>query len=248
MEDNLRSIARRLLSLSARRRIRRYTCWPPIGLVRLGNLRRVKPISPVWGFDRGLPIDRYYIEQFLKTHISDIQGHILEIKDDLYASRFGGDRVTTIDILHAEEGNPSATIVADLTCASQIPTDTFDCIILTQTLHLIYDVRAALFTLYRILKPSGVLLTTVSGISKISREDMDRWGHNWSFTTLSSKRLFEEFFPKMNVAVKAYGNVLSAIAFLHGLASEELHREELDHYDPDYQVLITIKAVKPEVV
>jgi ubiquinone/menaquinone biosynthesis C-methylase UbiE len=138
--------------------------------------------------------------------------------------------------------------VADLTCASHIPSDTFDCIILTQTLHLIYDVRAALTTLYRILKPGGVLLTTVSGISKISREDMDRWGHHWSFTTRSAQRLFQEFFPEMNVAVDAYGNVLAAIAFLHGLASEELRHEELDYHDRDYQVLITIRAVKPEAL
>jgi SAM-dependent methyltransferase len=248
MEENLRSIAQRLLSRSARRRIHRYTRWPPVGIIRLGDLRRVKPISSVWGFDRGLPIDRYYIERFLTTYASDIQGHVLEIKDDLYTSRFGANQVIKSDILHAEEGNPAASIVADLTCASHIPSDTFDCIILTQTLHLIYDVRAALTTLYRILKPGGVLLTTVSGISKISREDMDRWGHHWSFTTRSAQRLFQEFFPEMNVAVDAYGNVLAAIAFLHGLASEELRHEELDYHDRDYQVLITIRAVKPEAL
>src|SRR5688572_24736020 len=185
MNMNLRSIARLILSRSARRRIYRYTRWPPVGLVWLGSLRRVKPVSPAWGFDRGLPVDRYYIEQFLTVHASDIRGHILEIKEDLYTSQFGGDRVTKLDILHPEKGNPAATIVADLTCANHIPTYSFDCIILTQTLHLIYDPRAALATLYRILKPGGVLLTTVSGISKISREDMDRWGHHWSFTTRS---------------------------------------------------------------
>jgi len=246
MKVNLRSTAQLILSRSVRRRIYRYTRWPPVGLVRLGNLRRVKPISLAYGFDRGLPVDRYYIERFLTAHALDIHGHILEIKEDLYGSRFGGDRVTMLDILHPEKGNPAASIVADLTCADHIPTDTFDCIILTQTLHLIYDVRTALATLYRILKPGGVLLTTVSGISKISREDMDRWGHHWSFTTRSSERLFQEFFPETNVKVEAHGNVLAAVAFLHGLASEELRREELDHFDPDYQVLISIRAIKPE--
>jgi SAM-dependent methyltransferase len=216
-------------------------------MVRLGSLRRVKPISREWGFDRGLPVDRYYIEKFLATHTSDIYGHILEIKEDLYASRFAGDRLSKLDILHAEAGNPAATIVADLTRADHIPGNTFDCIILTQTLHLIYDLRAALATLYRILKPGGVLLTTVSGISKISRADMDRWGHHWGFTDRSAQRLFQEFFPRTNVSVEAHGNVLAAIAFLHGLASEELRCEELDYQDADYQVLITIRAVKPNV-
>lgn len=246
MGEKLRSISRRILSPSARRRVYRHTRWPPVGLVRVGSLRRVKPISPVWGFDRGLPIDRYYIERFLTMHASDIQGHVLEIKEDLYTSRFGGDRVTRVDILHPEEGNPAATIVADLTSADRVPANTFDCIVLTQTLNFIYDLQTAVETLYRILKPGGVLLATVSGISKISREDMDHWGHHWSFTTRSSQQLFQEFFPEAKMTVNAYGNVLAAVAFLHGLASEEMRPEELDYRDPDYQVLITIRAVKPE--
>ena len=70
---------------------------------------------------------------------------------------------------------------------------------------------------------------------------------NWRFTTLSARRLFGEVFPTENVTVEAYGNVLVAVAFLHGLAAEELRQEELDHRDPDYEVLITVRAVKPKV-
>jgi hypothetical protein len=39
--------------------------------------------------------------------------------------------------------------------------------------------------------------------------------------------------------------VLAATAFLHGLASQDLRSEELDHLDPDYQLLITVRAMKP---
>ena len=139
-----------------------------------------------------------------------------------------------------------ATIVADLTCADQIPSDTFDCIILTQTLLFIYDIRAAVKTLNRILKPGGVVLVTVPGMSQISREDMVQWGQYWSFTTLSVQRLFEEVFPRGQIQIKAYGNVLAATAFLYGLATQDLRRAELDYHDPDYQVTITVRAVKPE--
>jgi SAM-dependent methyltransferase len=246
LKERARSIARRTLSATARRRLARFACWPPVGWVRLGGVRRLSPISSFWGSERGLPVDRYYIERFLAAHSSDIRGHGLEIKEDLYASRFGGNNVTKLDILHPEDGNPKATLVADLTDASHVSSDLFDFIILTQTLHLIYDLRAAVATLHRILKPGGTLLATVSGISKISRDDMDRWGHNWAFTTRSAAQLFCEFFPDSNVEVKSHGNVLAAIAFLHGLASQELRPHELDYYDPDYQVLITIRAVKPK--
>lgn len=244
--NRLRLIAQRILPLSTRRRIVRTTLWPPLGLVRWGHLRRLTPISRDWGYDRGLPIDRYYIEQFLSAHAADIKGHVLEVKDNTYTVQFGGDRVIKSDVLHKSERNPRATIVADLKCAPELPDHTFDCIICTQTLQFIYEVRAAIETLHRILKPGGVLLVTVPGISQISRYDMDRWGDYWRFTTLSASLLFAEVFPMTHLTAQAYGNVLSAISLLNGLASEELRQEELDTVDPDYEVLLAIRATKPE--
>ena len=235
-------IRRRILGLY--HRVRRFTLRMPIGSVNLGSLRRLTPISRHFGVDRGLSIARYYIERFLLTHASDIKGHVLEIGDDNYTRKIGGDCVTNSDVLHVVEGNPLATIVADLTCADNIPSNTFDCIIFTQTLQFIYDVRAAIRTLYRILKPDGVLLATCHGISQISRSDMDRWGEYWRFTTLSARLLFEEVFPEENIEVRAHGNVLAAISFLHGLAAEELKKQELDYHDPNYELMITVKAVK----
>ena len=227
------------------RRVRRFTLRPPVGSVNLGSLHRLTPISQLIGYDRGLPIDRYYIERFLLTYASDIQGHVLEIAEDHYTRKFGGNRVTKSDVLHVCEGNPIATIVADLTCADQIPSDSFDCVIFTQTLQVIYDVRAAIRTIYRILKPGGVLLATSHGICRIDRHDMDRWGEYWRLSSLSARLLFEEVFPVENIKVRTHGNVLAAILFLHGLAAEELTKQELDYHDPDFELLITIKAVKP---
>lgn len=246
MIDRLRLFARRILPVSTRRRIVRATLWPPVGLVRWGHFQRLTPISGAWGSDRGLPIDRHYIEQFLSQHARDIKGQVLEIKDNNYTIKYGGQRVTHSDVLHKVEGNPRATIVADLTSAPELPADAYDCIICTQTLQFIYEVKAATGTLHRILKPGGVLLVTVPGISQVSRYDMDRWGDYWRFTTLSARFLFAEAFPRTHVTVEAYGNVQSAISLLHGLASEELDQEALDSVDPDYEVLIAIRAVKPE--
>ena len=221
---------------------------PPVGQVDFGSLRRLNPISSLFGYDRGRPIDRYYIEEdFLARHRDDIRGHVLEIGDASYTREFGGDQVAVSDVLHVDEGNPQATIVADLSSADHIPSDTFDCIILTQTLHLIYDVRSAIQTLHRILKPEGVLLATFPGISQITRS---RWGDQWywSFTQLSARRLFEESFPATSVEVEAHGNVLTAISFLHGLAAEELREQELKSRTPGYEVIVTVRAVKPGAV
>ncbi|MGL4881520.1 MAG: methyltransferase domain-containing protein, partial [Waterburya sp.] len=188
------------------------------------------------------------IENFLLRQSQDIQGRVLELLDNTYTLRFGGDRVTQSDILHAPMGDiaPSVSIVADLTSADNIPSDSFDCIILTQTLQFIYDFRAAIKTIYRILKPGGVLLLTVPGISQISREDMDLWGEYWRFTSLSVQKLFEEVFGQTTIQVENYGNILTATAFLYGLATQELRQSELDYHDPNYEVIITLRAVKPE--
>jgi SAM-dependent methyltransferase len=207
----------------------------------------VHPIDPGYGRRWGQVIDRYYIEDFLKGHAHDIRGHVLEIADNGYTRRFGGEQVSRSDVLHYTEGNSKATIVADLTDAGDILSDTFDVIILTQTLQFIYDIRAAIKTLHRILKPGGVLLATCHGISQISPYDMQHWGEYWRFTSLSARKLFTEVFPENCVAVQAYGNVLAATAFLHGLTAQELRREELDYQDPNYEIVISVRAVKPAV-
>lgn len=216
---------------------------PRVGRVDFGDLRRTKPISMSFGFDRGLPVDRYYIEKFLTEHASDIRGRVLEIGDNTYTWQFGKERVTKSDVMHVTEGNPLATFVGNLPRADSLPSAAFDCVILTQTLHLIYDVRAALQTLNRILKPSGVLLLTVPGISQLSN---DQWRETWywSFTTLSLERLLADAFPQAGIEIESHGNVLSATAFLQGLASQELSLEELDYQDPHYQLVVLARIVR----
>ncbi len=230
----------------ARRLKKQRECDPSVGEVHFGDLRRLNPISRDFGLDRGQPIDRYYIRTFLANQADDIRGRVLEIQDAFYTRKYGGERVDVSDVLDVVEGNRQTTIVADLTRADNVPSDAFDCVILTQTLHLIYDVHSAIRTLYRILKPGGVLLATFPGITQVScrEEGSDYW--YWAFTQTSARRLFEEAFPAANVEAEAHGNVLVATAFLHGLAGKELSREEFDHRDPDYEVLITLRAAKPE--
>lgn len=219
--------------------------WPPVGVVRFGSFRRLTPISPIFALDRGFPIERYYIEKFLDRYSADVRGRCLELGDDFYIRKFGGDKVNHTDILSVVEA-PGVTIVADLTNAEHIPTDTFDCIIFTQSIQMIYDLKTALRTLYRILKPGGVLLLTSHGISKIGRHlGRDAWGEYWHITTMTAEKLFEETFPDARLDIDFHGNVLSAMCAMHGLASEELKKEELDYKDRDFQVLVTVRAVKP---
>jgi SAM-dependent methyltransferase len=246
MIKKVRLWANRNLSRETRRKLSRLMVWPPVGWVPFGGLRRTRPFTPDFGSGRGLAIDRYYIEKFLAENAQFIRGHVLEIKHNHYTVKFGRDRVTKSDVLHPVEGNPDATIIADLTKADHLPSNTFDTIIFTQTLQVIYNINATVATLYRILKPGGTILMTGSGISQISVPDFERWGEYWRFTTLSARRIFEEAFPKDCIEVRSYGNVLAAISFLQGLSTEDLKKKELDVEDLNYQMLIAVRAVKPE--
>ena len=144
--------------------------------VQFGDLRRLSPVDSGFGLGRGKPVDRHYIEDFLRRHSADIRGAVLEVGGDAYTREFGGDRVTSSDILHADASNPRATLIADLADADEIASDSFDCFICTQTLTYVYDVAGAVATIHRILRPGGVLLVTVPGISQMSPYDRDRWG------------------------------------------------------------------------
>lgn len=226
------------------RRIAGLSSPPPVGTINFGDLRRLTPVSRHFGYDRGSPVDRYYIENFLERCAEDIHGTVLEIGDDAYTKRFGGRRVTAANVLHVNASNANAAYVGDLSDAPHIPSDHFDCFILTQTLHLIYDLRAAIGTIYRILKPGGVLLATAPGISHLS---VDEWSDFWcwSFTPSALGRLFAETFPEDGIRVEQFGNVLASMAFLQGLSASELTQQELDYRDPCYPLLVTLRAAKP---
>lgn len=247
----VRNMATKVLSEPVRKWIRKQQRLMklqsvPVGTVDFGSLKRLTPISPIFGIDRDLiSVERHYIESFLEKHCLDINGRVLEMGEPLYTKKFGGDRVTKSDVLNYVEGNPLATIVADLTDAPHIADNTFDCIIITQTLQMIFEVEDAISTLHRILKPGGVVLATSHGITKVARrEGVDDWGEYWHFTTQSSRKLFGDIFGKENIDVSSYGNILTTIASLHGLAASEIDPVELEHNDPDYELLVMVKATK----
>jgi SAM-dependent methyltransferase len=209
----------------------------------LGDLWSARPISRSFGFDRGAPVDRHFVDRFLTTYVSDVFGRTLEIGDDSYTARYGGTRTTHRDILHVDASNPRATIVGDLAGAAELPADAFHCAVITQTLHLIQDVRSALVTLHRSLRPGGVLLATVPGVSQISQ---DEWAATWywGFTARSLRRLAESVFGADAVVVEPFGSPAATVAFLHGVAAEEVPPAVLAVQDPARPTLLGLRAVR----
>jgi SAM-dependent methyltransferase len=207
----------------------------------LGTIRRTTPLSEHYGRDRGTPVDRYYIEQFLSAERARVTGRVLEVLNRDYTERFGM-AVERSDVLDVDPSNADATIVADLAAADEIASETFDCFILTQTLQYIYDLKAALAHSHRILRPGGTLLCSVPSVSRIDRLELD--SEYWRLTAAACSRLFGDAFPGGDVAVRARGNVLAAVAFLMGMAAEELSMRELERDDPFFPLVVTIRATK----
>ncbi len=246
------------LPLALRSRLRaRLRRWPAIDqrlasdrrdrplTVRWGDLRRLTPFSRRWGYDRGTPIDRVYIEAFLAVHADDVKGACLEVLNADYTNRFGGNRVSQRDVLDINPANTAATVIADLGDANSLPAQRFDCVILTQTLHLIPDMRIALGNIWRAIAPGGVLLLTVPALSRHDARqgfDHDRWrltrtGLEWLVAAVAAGR------PQ----IVTYGNLLTCTAFLYGLAAEELRPEELHVSDPEFPLIVAARVQKDPV-
>jgi SAM-dependent methyltransferase len=218
--------------------------WPPVGWIAWGSFQRLEPVNRTFGFQRGQPIDRHFIETFLQAHAEDIRGNVLEVGDRGYTLCYGGKRVVCSDVLHAVPGNPLATIVGRLDTGEGIPTEAFDCVILTQTMHVIFDIRAAVKNLRKMLKPGGVALVSIPCISQVSAYDADQWGDYWRMTPAAVKKLFAEAFPDDAIEIAEHGNVMVAIAFLQGLVIDDLSRQALETYDPQYPLLTCVRATR----
>lgn len=212
--------------------------------VNFGELKSNKLVSTIYGCDRGTAIVDFYTKKFLEQHEVHIKGRVLEIQQPVHTKPFMKKGIE-VDVLHVEEGNPEATIVADLTKEETIPEGLFDCFVCTCTYNHIYDIESAIKNSYRLLKPGGVLLATLPCMVQISRYDMDRWGDFWRPTSKAASCLFEPVFGEDAVSVVPYGNVTSAIATLQGLACEDLPDVEvLNEHQDDYEVLIGVVAQK----
>ena len=211
----------------------------------MGDLHRKTPFSPTWGVERGRPLDRHYIEAFLQSHQEDICGRVLEVKDAGYTKMFGAAKVTQSDVVDVDRANTSATIYADLTSAPEIPSETYDCFICTQTLGLIYDVRAAVSEAARILKPGGILLCTLPASGRLSPEGLGIDGDLWRFGEAAVRKLFAESFAPHDFEIEGFGSVETAAAFLYGMNPDDLDPSALEHRDPYFPVVYGVRAVKP---
>jgi SAM-dependent methyltransferase len=208
-------------------------------LPRWGNMRRVTPFSTSFGFDRGTPVDRYYLHRFLDGNRHLITGRVLEVQMSSYTKRFGDN----VSESHTVDINPvfNATYTCDLAEAAQIPSDYYDCFLVPNTFQHLAELEPALRTMLRIVKPGGSILASAAGLLPLIPDG----GDYWRLSPGGWRLVLDAEWAGCDVLVEGHGNCLAAAATMYGLAQEELSPNELDANDPRYPVLLTIRCRKP---
>lgn len=209
------------------------------------------PISDYFGYSRGTPLDRYYIDSFVARYRRHIRGTVLEVGETVYTHTYSED-VFVRPVMLWYSGEPETPvgcdyIRADLVTGAGIPDQQFDCFIMTQTLPVIFDVEQAVANAFKLLKPGGHLLITVPAISQQGSDEMATYGWYWSFTSFSLRRLLEAHVPADCIQLEAFGNMKAAIGFLKGRVVQEFRKADLDFKDPCYEMTVCACVKKPEV-
>jgi SAM-dependent methyltransferase len=211
-----------------------------------GILRQTQPISRDFGWDRGEPIGRKFFHDFIDKYRADIAGRVVEIRDDRYSSQYP-DLITKLDILDIDMSLPKVTIVADLASMPQVPSDSFDCAIVNNTFEYVWDFRAAIAELHRILSPGGVLFTTMGAGGRAWRSPDEEWPDLWRFHPPAARRLFGDQFGDDSVETEVFGNALVSIASIRGAAIEDVDERKLLIRDPYFPTITCVRAVKKHV-
>ena len=214
---------------------------PAIRLLKPSASIPAKPISNNWGAERGTPLGRHFIDEFMKGHQSDVTGVVLEIKNKRYSDSLGHN-IERADVLDVDESNGDANIYADLAAADIVPSDSYDCFMVNETLQFVYDLEAAAKHMHRVLKPNGVLLVSVPCTVQhdIELKDVEMW----RFTKNSCQKLFGDVFGSEQVSVECYGNFQTCTSALAGVVTEELSAEARQETSKAFVQGICVRAQK----
>lgn len=228
--------------LSPRTRVRLRCLVKGLSIPRWGNLRRLRPFSESYGFERGTPVDRYYLHRFLEEHRHLITGRVLEIEYPSHTRQYGHDLTATDSVNIVAGTYPNLTYLVDLAQSEGvIPDDSYDCFLLPNTLCVLKNIEGCLRHALRVVKPGGVILASTGTFVPLTgaRDDY------WRLSAEGWRELTSRTWPGCDVRIEHHGNCLTTVAAMLGLALEELKSAELEYHDPRFPVLVTFYCRKP---
>lgn len=197
-----------------------------------------EPLSRQFGTERGTPVDRFYIDKFLREHEGYIAGDVLEIEDNTYTIRFGKGRVRSSVVMDVNSKDSNITFNGNLETGEGIRDGIADCFILTQTLMYIFELKKAALNIGRLLKKGGTALITCSGISQNSIRCMDNYGCYFNFNEAAFLKMFESEPSLEVVETGSFGNVKTVVAHISGLCCEDLDDDDFRINDKYYPLIV----------
>ena len=226
-----------------------FLALPVVRHVRCIQLRRLRPLRN--GQQHGTPIVRHYWAEYLEQHRDDIRGRCLEIGTSVTLRKYGGPSLSAADAMDLTAHSPEVTVVGDLSRADHVPADSYDCFVNQFTMHVIYDVEAALYHSIRILKPGGVLLVNFPCVDYYFPTGLDMktggllFMHHW-FTPIQVEDLLHRVgLAERDYNMSVFGNLFARVAYQMNMPAAQLTRSELAYRDPGHPLLICARAVKP---
>lgn len=192
------------------------------------------PIRGNMGNGIGKSMSRYYVEEFIQSHKSEISGDIVEIGRNVYRDTIPQENINSYLCLDIEE-YPDVDIVADVQHMPQVHDEIFDSVICTQVLEHVPNPFLAINELYRVLRPGGTLFLTVPFLNNLHMKPHDYW----RFTEYSMRLLLNSF---ASVRTTSHGSTYYHILATMGLSSLEVDMS-LKNADSEMEFPIIISAI-----
>lgn len=209
----------------------------PIGTLNWGDLRRGKPFCNEFGFERGTPIDRYYLDKFISSIRHLVKGKVVEIGGALSnREQYGFENTSTYDAVDLLS-SPFVNICGDIHESNLLKPDYYDTILLFNVLEHCHTPQKVVDNIHNWLASSGYCLAIVPNAQRIHNNP----GDYWRILPDGMKTLFQNF---AKVQVTTYGSPTSLIASYMGIAAQELTHDELTEINPLYPVTTCLVAQK----
>lgn len=199
--------------------------------------RDLLPLNRNFGRDRGPPVGRRYLVEFLSAHATAVSGRVLEFGDPRYRSLFQNADVH--EVLSIRLG-PDVDHVADIEQPPEELYERFDWIVCTQVFEHVRRPDIAAGRLLQLLRPGGRLLFSVPFLNVVHHdpEDFRRFTADGVRATLEDAGFVID-------EIVARGNFPISVGALMGLASTDFPDATWARDDPDFPYIVTAVAHRP---
>jgi SAM-dependent methyltransferase len=187
---------------------------------------KLLPISTDFGWSRGTPVGRHYVNKFVAEMATGLGGTVLEFGESRYKACF--KTVQQYQVIDVVPG-PSVDYVCDIHDVSSVPEHYFDVIVCTQVLEHVERPVDALRQLHKLLKHDGHLICTVPFLAHIHYVPTDFY--RFSIDAICSALGTAGF---QVLEARNSGNALVTLGSLLGYAAEDFRSKEMEVVDNVY--------------